>query len=240
MGTSCRKFSFQMVGNIDLWSVPIATKEVVLKPLSCMFFFLFSWRTCGRSLNSGPVRNLNLVTVMYTGSAKDAEYYVEAFKLLVFSRPVTLSSFDVRHCRGQRCCYRPFRLNIPTLYPRPSTVTTTEDDISRFRLEACTSMYGTVALQAQTSRAEHERHTTLGSLAACSSTIKPVEYRATSRIFPLSCIMQLIFCHNQGILMWILWQLHLISSKRLSCRHQVLKGICGGRDNWLHQQVYHP
>ena len=38
MGTSCRKFSFQMVGNIDLWSVPIATKEVVLKPLSCMFF----------------------------------------------------------------------------------------------------------------------------------------------------------------------------------------------------------
>ena len=58
--------------------------------------------------------------------------------------------------------------------------------------------------------------------------------------FPLSCIMQLIFCHNQGILMWILWQLHMISSKRLSCRHQVLKGICGGRDNWLHQQVYHP
>ena len=177
---------------------------------------------------------------MYTGSAKDAEYYVEAFKLLVFSRPVTLSSFDVRHCRGQRCCYRPFCLNIPTLYPRPSTVTTTEDGISRFRLEACTSMYGTVALQAQTSRAEHERHTTLGFLAACSSTIKPVEYRATSRIFPLSCIMQLIFHHNQGILMWILWQLHMISSKRLSCRHQVLKGICGGRDNWLHQQVYHP
>ena len=120
---------------------------------------------------------------MYTGSAKDAEYYVEAFKLLVFSRPVTLSSFDVRHCRGQRCCYRPFCVNIPTLYPRPSTVTTTEEGISRFRLEACTSMYGTVALQAQTSRAEHERHTTLGFLAACSSTIKPVEYRATSRIF---------------------------------------------------------
>ena len=44
---------------------------------------------------------------------------MEAFKLLVFSRPVTLSSFDVRHCRGQRCCYRPFCLNIPTLYPRP-------------------------------------------------------------------------------------------------------------------------
>ena len=28
--------------------------------------------------------------------------------------------------------------------------------------------------------------------------------------------------------------------KHLSCIHQVLKGICEGRDNWLHHKVYHP
>ena len=39
-GTFCHRFSFQMVGNIDLWSVPIMTKELVLMPLSGMLFTL--------------------------------------------------------------------------------------------------------------------------------------------------------------------------------------------------------
>ena len=78
-------------------------------------------------------------------------------------------------------------------------------------------MYGVEALLAETSHPQHEKHTIQEFLTTCPSTIKPVELQCQPQnphlYFLLSCITQLIVCHNQSILMQIPWQLHIISSQ---------------------------
>ena len=180
---------------------------------------------------------------MSTGSAKDANYYAEAWKFACIFLDLLHYQALMSHIAGANNCAANHFISLYPRYtqglppPPLQRMASPDSDWS-----PCTSMYGVQALLVETGHAQHERHTIQEFLTTCPSTIKPVELQCQPQnphlYFLLSFITQHSICHNQSILM--LAVTHHFLTKCLSCLHQVLKSICKGRDTILHHQVCHP
>ena len=100
-----------MVGSIDLWSVLITTKELVLIPLSCMFFHE------GHVVQDSILvqcKNLSLVTAMSTGSTKDANNYVAAQKFACIFLGMVHYLVETGHAQHERHTVQEFLTTCPS------------------------------------------------------------------------------------------------------------------------------